>query len=110
MLCYRALQHAPAVAGFGSGAARPTSPSAPLVGRRPTLTTQKGLIMQKPVNLRVEQEPYPHLRDDEGCVLARDYQHDKKLAFILAAVAAFDPTPPQLQLQPTDRPRLQGAT
>lgn len=25
-------------------------------------------------NLRIEREPYPHLRDDQGCVLASDYE------------------------------------
>jgi hypothetical protein len=39
-----------------------------------------------PVNLRVELEPYPHLRDDEGCVLAADYTDEAKLAYILMAV------------------------
>lgn len=43
-----------------------------------------------PINLRVEQEPYPHLRDDQGCVLARDYQSPAKLAYILNAVNAHD--------------------
>jgi hypothetical protein len=42
--------------------------------------------MKAPINLRVEWEPYPHLRDDEGCVLARDYLHDEKMKFILEAV------------------------
>jgi len=42
--------------------------------------------MKATINLRVEQEPYPHLRDDEGCVLARDFQHEEKLEFILTAV------------------------
>lgn len=42
--------------------------------------------MQAPINLRVEQEPYPHLRDDQGCILARDYQHPEKLEYILEAV------------------------
>lgn len=45
--------------------------------------------MKRPINLRVEQEPYPHLRDDEGCILARDYQNPEKLAYILAAVEAY---------------------
>jgi len=39
-----------------------------------------------PKNLRVEHDPYPHLRDDEGCVLARDYIAPDKLAFICQAV------------------------
>lgn len=39
-----------------------------------------------PVNLRVEMSPYPHLRDDNGCVLAPDYFEAEKLAFILSAV------------------------
>jgi hypothetical protein len=43
--------------------------------------------MKAPKNLRVEQWPYPHLRDDEGCVLAHDYIDDEKVAFILDAVA-----------------------
>jgi len=41
-----------------------------------------------PVNLRVEMSPYPHLRDDGGCVLARDYIDLGRMAFILAAVEA----------------------
>lgn len=40
---------------------------------------------EAPVNLQVVNDPYPHLRDDEGCVLARDYAHNAKLAYILAA-------------------------
>lgn len=39
-----------------------------------------------PVNLYIAAEPYPHLRDDGGCILARDYVDDRKMAFILAAV------------------------
>lgn len=39
-----------------------------------------------PTNLRVEMSPYPHLRDENGCVLASDYFEAGKLAFILAAV------------------------
>jgi hypothetical protein len=42
----------------------------------------------RPVNLRVETSPYPHLRDDEGCVLAADYIHVEKVQFILDAVRA----------------------
>lgn len=42
--------------------------------------------MERPVNLRVEQEPYPHLRDNKGCILARDYQHVEKLNYILYCV------------------------
>ncbi len=42
--------------------------------------------MKAPINLRVEQDPYPHLRDDEGCILARDHQNKEKLDFILEAV------------------------
>lgn len=42
--------------------------------------------MKPPINLRVEQEPYPHLRDDKGCILARDFQDEAKLAFILQVV------------------------
>jgi hypothetical protein len=42
--------------------------------------------MKAPKNLRIELEPYPHLRDDDGCVLANDYINDDKMAFILEAV------------------------
>ncbi len=40
-----------------------------------------------PKNLRVEMSPYPHLRDDEGCILANDFLDFGKLAFILEAVS-----------------------
>jgi hypothetical protein len=43
--------------------------------------------MIPPKNLRIEFEPYPHLRDDDGCILARDYIHADKLKFIFEAVA-----------------------
>lgn len=43
--------------------------------------------MIAPKNLRLELEPYPHLRDDVGCVLARDFIHADKVKFILEAVA-----------------------
>ena len=49
--------------------------------------------MTKPKNLRLELHPYPHLRDDEGCVLANDYIDDAKIAFILAVVAAAQDGP-----------------
>ena len=39
-----------------------------------------------PTGLYVAQDPYPHLRDDDGCVLARDCMSPAKLAFILEAV------------------------
>ncbi len=42
--------------------------------------------MKMPVNLRIEHWPYPHLRDDEGCILATDYIHPDKMEFILEAV------------------------
>lgn len=42
--------------------------------------------MKQPKNLRLEMNPYPHLRDDEGCVLASDYFHPDKIAFLLEAV------------------------
>lgn len=51
--------------------------------------------MKKPVNLRVEQWPYPHLRDDEGCVLANDYVHQDKVDYILHMLAQSDSTPPE---------------
>lgn len=44
-----------------------------------------------PKNLRVCNNPYPHLRDDDGCVLARDYADLGKLAYIMDAVAAYEP-------------------
>jgi hypothetical protein len=40
----------------------------------------------RPLNLRVATFPYPHLRDDEGTVLARDFMDLGKLAFILDAL------------------------
>jgi hypothetical protein len=43
--------------------------------------------MEPPKNLRIELKPYAHLRDDDGCVLARDYIHAGKLEFILTAVS-----------------------
>lgn len=43
--------------------------------------------MIPPKNLRIEFEPYAHLRDDDGCVLASDYVHADKLKFIFEAVA-----------------------
>ena len=43
-------------------------------------------MIETTVNLRVEHNPYPHLRDDQGCVLANDYIHLAKLGFILKAV------------------------
>lgn len=42
--------------------------------------------MKSPINLRIEHQPYPHLRDDEGAILARDYIHLDKMEFILEAV------------------------
>lgn len=41
---------------------------------------------ESPVNLRVAAEPYPHLRDDKGCVLARDHVDTAVMKFILLAV------------------------
>jgi len=46
--------------------------------------------MKRTINLRIEQDPYPHLRDDEGCVLAHDYQSVGKLAFIVHACSLHD--------------------
>ncbi len=42
--------------------------------------------MRNPVNLRIEHNPYAHLRDDEGCILASDYVDAAKMDFILKAV------------------------
>ena len=42
--------------------------------------------MKVPKNLRIEMHPYPHLRDDEGCIMANDYLYEEKLLFILTAV------------------------
>lgn len=44
------------------------------------------MATEAPKNLRIEWEPYPHLRDDDGCVLASDYIHEEKIQFILDAV------------------------
>jgi hypothetical protein len=46
-----------------------------------------------PANLRLEWEPYPHLRDDQGCVLARDHLDPGKVAYILRAVEVAKPAP-----------------
>lgn len=40
--------------------------------------------------LRVHQDPYPHLRDDNGTVLARDYEHEEKTAYIVRAVNSHE--------------------
>lgn len=45
-----------------------------------------GVEAVRPKNLRVASYPYPHLRDDEGAVIARDFMHLGKLAFILDAM------------------------
>ena len=45
-----------------------------------------GVTAVPPKNLRVCNYPYPHLRDDDGCVLASDYVDFTKLAYILKAV------------------------
>lgn len=37
-------------------------------------------------SLRVEEFPYPHLRDDEGCVLAGDFINREKIRFLIEAV------------------------
>lgn len=44
--------------------------------------------MKAPVNMRIDEWPYPHLRDDDGAILCRDYQDREKLEFIFAAVEA----------------------
>lgn len=49
--------------------------------------------MQAPINLRIEYNPYPHLRDDKGCVLARDYVHVEKMEYILEAVRRMQAGP-----------------
>lgn len=46
-----------------------------------------GAAPKAPVNLRIAEWPYPHLRDDSGCILARDYVNPGVMAFVLAAVA-----------------------
>lgn len=46
--------------------------------------------MKRTKNLRLDDHPYPHLRDDEGCVLASDYIHLEKLDFILTAIRKFE--------------------
>jgi hypothetical protein len=35
--------------------------------------------------LRVDRDPYPHLRDDSGVVLARDYEQVEVMAFVCHA-------------------------
>lgn len=45
-----------------------------------------GITPRAPVNLRIAEEPYPHLRDDSGCILARDYVNLPVMAWILDAV------------------------
>lgn len=45
-----------------------------------------GAAPRTPVNLRVAESPYPHLRDDSGCILARDCMHAPTMAFVLLAV------------------------
>lgn len=45
-------------------------------------------VSHEPRNLRIGDTPYPHLRDDGGCVLANDYIHTEKMAFILRAARA----------------------
>jgi hypothetical protein len=50
-----------------------------------------GVTPEAPKNLRVCSYPYPHLRDDDGTVLARDYAELGKLAYILDALDAYDP-------------------
>jgi hypothetical protein len=46
--------------------------------------------MKRTKNLRLEMDPYPHLRDDEGCILARDYVNHRKIEFILHHVKAAE--------------------
>jgi hypothetical protein len=36
--------------------------------------------------LRIEMTPYPHLRDSEGCVLARDFVYLEKVDFIIRTI------------------------
>lgn len=45
-----------------------------------------GVVPEAPKGLYVALNPYPHLRDEDGCVLAADYTQLEKLAFILAAL------------------------
>ena len=40
--------------------------------------------------LKVHQEPYPHLRDDSGTVLARDYEDERKTSYIVRAVNSHE--------------------
>jgi len=48
-----------------------------------------GVPRVAPVGLVVALEPYPHLRDEGGCILARDYVDMSKLAWIMDAIAAY---------------------
>ncbi len=42
-------------------------------------------------NLRVDTHLYPHLRDDDGCILANDCTIESKLAFIVRAASSYQP-------------------
>jgi len=43
-----------------------------------------------PSELRLDRDPYPHLRDTEGgCILARDYIHEDKCSYIGHAANNF---------------------
>lgn len=53
------------------------------------MNTTSGKV-RKTKNVRIELEPYLHLRDDEGCVLAHDYEDVEKLAFMTRAANVHD--------------------
>jgi hypothetical protein len=37
-------------------------------------------------NMKVASDPYPHLRDADGCILARDYINVGKMKYVLECV------------------------
>ena len=54
--------------------------------------------MNRPKNLRLELEPYPHLRDDDGTVLANDYVNLEKMRFITHTINGL--TEPKKEARP----------
>jgi hypothetical protein len=47
--------------------------------------------------LRVDRDPYPHLRDDSGVVLARDYEQVEVMAFVCHAANSHSALLAQLE-------------
>ena len=63
--------------------------------------------MKETKNLRVEMHPYPHLRDDEGCVLANDYINESKIDYILYCIKREQHSP-QKEFAKLDPPNPTG--